>query len=268
MAPASAVQALPWKRRAEHLLVDWTPLVLLIACYEGLRDLVPLIGAPLHNLGWIDLDLFGGQLPTTWLQAHFYQSGPFDWEGSLATVVYFAYYLVPLVVGLLWWLRSRTSYYRYAGALLTLCAMAFVTYVVMPTIPPWLAYPHTVRQITDATVSEWNLPSQLVSLYLHHDYDLDAAFPSLHAAFPVVLIYYGWLRSRALGLSMAVYASLVWLSIVFLGEHYVVDILGGITYAAVAIAVAETVASRRLGRGASGPDGGGTPGWAPGAGSS
>jgi len=244
----AAETSVPRKLKAEHLLLDWAPLLLLIAVYEGLRDLVPLIGASPHNLAWVDLDLFGGQLPTTWLQTRFYQARPLGWEDSVATTVYFLYYLVPLVVGLLWWLRSRTSYYRYAGALLTLCALAFITYVVMPTVPPWLAYPHSVHEITDATIAEWNLPSQLVSIYLHHDYDLDAAFPSLHAAFPVVLIYYGWMRSRPLGALMAVYASLVWLAIVFLGEHYVVDILGGIAYAIVAIVAVETVARRRIRR--------------------
>ncbi len=237
--------ATPRRFRSELFLLDWLPLLTLIAAYEGLRDLVPLINAPHHDLGWVDSALFGGRIPSSWLQAHFYRPQSIDWEDSLATAAYFAYYLIPAFVGLVWWFKSRTEYHRFAAALLTLCALAFVTYVVLPTVPPWLAHPQSVEEITDATILRWNLPRQLVAMYLGHDYNLYAAFPSLHAAFPVVLSYYGWLRSRLLGLLMSGYAGLVWVSVVFLGEHYVVDIAGGIAYAVVAIVVVEFITSRR-----------------------
>jgi len=242
-------QALPSSRRRSDLfLLDWLPLLFLIAAYEGLRDLVPLINAPHHDLSWIDSDLFGGRIPSSWLQSHFYHPPSIDWEDTLATITYFAYYLIPVVVGLVWWFKSRREYHRFAAALVTLCGLAFVTYVVMPTVPPWLAYPQSVDEITDATILQWNLPSQLVAMYVGHDYNLYAAFPSLHAAFPVVLTYYGWLRSRMLGAVMLAYALLVWISVVFLGEHYVVDIVGGIAYATAAVAIVEVVVRQRNAR--------------------
>jgi hypothetical protein len=235
------------RRTARQFVLDWMLLVVLVAVYELLRDVVPLIGAPRHYLGWIDIDVFGGHLPSLWLQANFYR-GSIDWEDTAATSVYFAYYVVPLLVGLLWWFKKRNGYFRYAAALLTLCGMAFMTYIVMPTVPPWLAYPQTIHEITDATIRGWNLPAQVVAVYLDHDYNLFAAFPSLHAALPVILMYYGWLRSRVLGIGMALYAAMVWVSIVFLGEHYVVDIVGGVVYALIAITGVETFARRGLGR--------------------
>jgi hypothetical protein len=218
--------------------------VVLLVVYEGLRDLVPLIGAPHHTLGWIDRALFGGQLPTIWLQRRFYQPGALQWQDTMATALYFAYYLAPLVVGLLWWFKQREMYHRFVAALLALCALAFLTYVLLPTVPPWLADPGSIHKITDETLRKWHLPGPIVALYLHHDYNEYAAFPSLHAAFPVVLVYYGWRYGRILGAGLVVYAGLVWLSIVYLGEHYVADILGGITYAVAAIAVVEAGARR------------------------
>lgn len=231
--------------KARLFVVDWSPLVVLVAIYEALRDLIPLIGAPRRYLGWIDSDLFGGQLPSAWLQARFHQPRSVDWEDAAATAIYFVYYLVPVIVGLLWWFRSRSGYHRYAAALVVLCGLAFATYVAMPTVPPWLAQPQSIDEITDTTIAGLNLPAQLVAMYVGHDYNLYAAFPSLHAAFPVVLAYYGWLRSQAVGVAMAAYAGLVWISIVFLGEHYLVDIAGAIVYAAVAITGVEAAASVR-----------------------
>lgn len=238
----------PRRLAVRRFLLDWTPLVALVVAYETVRDLVPVFGAPHHYLGWIDSSLFGGQLPSIWLQSSLHRSQPVDWEDTAATAVYFAYYVVPFIVGLLWWFKKRSSYFRYATALLLLCGLAFATYIVMPTVPPWLAFPQSVHEITADTVRGWNLPAQLVSVYLDHDYNLYAAFPSLHAAFPVVLVFYGWLRSRILGLLMAAYAVVVWVSIVFLGEHYVVDIAGGILYAVVAILAVEILARWRVRR--------------------
>jgi membrane-associated phospholipid phosphatase len=40
-----------------------------------------------------------------------------------------------------------------------------------------------------------------------------------------------WPRNRRLGLVLAAWTALVWLSVVYLGEHYVADVLGGVAYA-------------------------------------
>lgn len=234
------------RRRIGLFLEDWAPLLALLVAYEGLRDVVPIVGAPHHDLGWIDRAFFAGQLPTIWLQTSFYQPEGLHWQDSFATWVYFAHYRAPLIVGLLWWFKNRAEYHRFAAALLTLCALAFLTYTIMPTIPPWLGDPRSIHEITQETVRKWDVPGQVFSMYTHRDYNLFAAFPSLHAAFPVVLIYYGWLRWRFLGAWLVVYASLVWMSIVYLGEHYFVDILGGVIYAIVAIVVVESIARRRV----------------------
>ncbi len=231
-------------------LRDWAPLAVLLPIYEGLRDLVPLIGVPPRDLAGIDRALFGGQLPTLSLQRPFYDPQAISWQDCLATLVYFAHFLLPVGIGLFLWFADRAQYRRFTAALLTLCALAFITYVVMPTTPPWLGDPRGVHEVTDETIRKLSLPGSLVAIYVHHDYNLYAAFPSLHAAFPVVVAFYGWVHNRLLGLALAARAVLAWVSIVYLGEHYVVDILGGTLYAAVAILVVERSARHPLNRGA------------------
>jgi membrane-associated phospholipid phosphatase len=58
---------------------------------------------------------------------------------------------------------------------------------------------------------------------------------------------YAWSRYRALALGLIAWTAAVGLSIVYLGEHYVVDILDGLLYVAVATIIVEAV-SRRWGR--------------------
>ncbi len=75
-----------------------------------------------------------------------------------------------------------------------------------------------------------------------------AAFPSLHAAFPALAAAYAWSRYRPLAIGLIAWSAAVLLSIVYLGEHYVVDALDGYLYVAVALAIVELVARWRAKR--------------------
>src|ERR1700674_5059718 len=122
--------------------------------------------------------------------------------------------------------------------------MAFATYVVAPTSPPWLAQPSSVRHVIDDAIQRSGLPQGAVWLYSHHDYNLYAAFPSLHAGFPVVAAVAAWQRNRAVGLLLSAWTVVVWLAVVYLGEHYVADVVGGLAYALVAIVIARIITNR------------------------
>jgi membrane-associated phospholipid phosphatase len=76
-------------------------------------------------------------------------------------------------------------------------------------------------------------------LYSHLNPNQFAAFPSLHAAFPALAAAYAWSRYRLLAIGLVVWTAAVLASIVYLGEHYVIDALDGFLYVAVAAATVE-----------------------------
>jgi membrane-associated phospholipid phosphatase len=57
-----------------------------------------------------------------------------------------------------------------------------------------------------------------------------------------------WQRSRVLALGLVLWSLAVVVSIVYLGEHYVVDALVSIAYVVVATAIVEIVSRRRARR--------------------
>jgi membrane-associated phospholipid phosphatase len=63
--------------------------------------------------------------------------------------------------------------------------------------------------------------------------------PSLHTAITVVMAFALWRVRRSLGIAGALYSLLMGFSLIYLGEHYLVDVLAGV---ALAIAVAVCVA--------------------------
>ena len=69
-------------------------------------------------------------------------------------------------------------------------------------------------------------------------YDVTAAVPSLHAAFPFVCLLVAW-RARLPRVVVALLTanlSAVLFAIVYMGEHYVVDAVAGLTYAVLSVA--------------------------------
>ena len=71
-----------------------------------------------------------------------------------------------------------------------------------------------------------------------------AAIPSLHAAYPLLILLFACRFFGARGLVVLPYVAGVWLAIVYLGEHYVFDIVVGALYSGAAFTVAELVLPR------------------------
>lgn len=235
----------PGSNRAVALLLGWAPFVLVLMAYELMRDLAATLHVPPHNLAGVERALFGGYEPTLVLQTAIAKLGDADLIDDAGSLVYSAHFLLPVIVGAWLWSRNRAEFHRFGLTLVVLCALAFVTYVVVPTAPPWLAQPQSVQHLMQDAVLRSGLPPALTWLYSHHDYNLYAAFPSLHAGFPVLAAAAAWRRNKAVGVLLSMWAIVVWVTVVYLGEHYVADVVGGILYAAIALSIVSLLSQNR-----------------------
>jgi len=224
-------------RRVVAVVRGWAPFVLLLIAYELMRDLASAIGMPAHDMARLDRTIFAGYQPTLVLQAAVGRLADADVFEDMGSLVYASHFLLPIALGAWLWTQDRGAFRSFGLTLIVLCGLAFATYVVAPTTPPWLAQPSVVRHLIEETIQRSGVPSSLIWLYSHHDYNLYAAFPSLHAGFPVVAAAAAWGQNRKAGTVLWVWAVIVWVVVVYLGEHYVADVIGGIVYAAIAITV-------------------------------
>lgn len=235
----------PGSNQAVALLLGWAPFVLVLMAYELMRDLAATLHVPPHNLAGVERALFGGYEPTLVLQTTIAKLGDADLIDDAGSLVYSAHFLLPVIVGAWLWSRNRAEFHRFGLSLVVLCALAFVTYVVVPTAPPWLAQPQSVQHLMQDAVMRSGLPPALTWLYSHHDYNLYAAFPSLHAGFPVIAAAAAWRRNKAVGVLLSIWAIVVWVTVVYLGEHYVADVVGGILYAVFALSIVSLLSQNR-----------------------
>ena len=235
--------------RGRTFITDWAPFLLLFFAYEAMRGFASKTGFAPHDLSGLERFFFAGQIPTILLQHAFYRPGVVSWQDVVAMFFYFMHFPLPIVVGFIFWINSREHYWRFVSALLLMCFVAFATYLFWPSAPPWYQLPKEVVKINNATVAAlWGNQFYVSQIYHSFNPNQFAAFPSLHAAFPSLAAVYAWNRYRWLSVGLIFWAIGVGGSIVYLGEHYVVDAVDGLLYVAAATIVVEIVARRRARR--------------------
>jgi len=122
-------------------------------------------------------------------------------------------------------------------------ASGFVVYLLFPEMPPWLAAQHGWLPPTHRYVVETlQGMSGLGRLYAGADPEPNAAMPSLHVAVPMVIAataiaVRGWRRPASW--LWLLYPLTVSFGVLYLGEHYVADVVVGAVLGAVAFAAVE-----------------------------
>ena len=252
---------LPWK---QHLLFlrDWLPVVLLLVFYNVSRGAADkLFDAHVTAMIHADEDMFGwltgGRIPTIWLQQHLYHPGTVQWWEVVVTLVYVSHFLTVPTVAVVLWLRNRGLSYRFMRRWITLSLAGLVTYFLYPAAPPWYAWrpagvlPEQVYRISSNGFDAIGLHSAgntLNALQADQSNPV-AAMPSLHTAYAMMAVafFLPMVRKRWWPVLLA-YPLAMTFTLVYTGEHYVIDVLVGWLYVAavfVAVGFAERWWSRR-----------------------
>jgi hypothetical protein len=224
---------------ARGVIFDWLPFYLILVGYDFLRGFVGTnpIFAP-HFVPQIDADkfLFGGSVPTVWLQERLYEVGQLPWYDVFSWAIYLTHYFMVFIVAAYLWRVSHARFLEFRAMVIALSIAAFVTYALVPAAPPWMASDHfLIGPVTRVTGSVWTelgvAPAASIWDKGTSLYNPVAALPSLHAAFPMLLCCYFWRNgpvARVLGVAYVL--AMGW-TLVYGGEHYVFDVLLGWIYA-------------------------------------
>ena len=223
-------------------LRDWVPFIALMIAYEFARGGAEWLNADILGRGpfyapMIDIDraLFLGSLPPEFVQSWFWTGHVrvFDWViGSFNKVHFF----VPPTLLFIIWLERRPHFVRCATAIVITSFIGAVIFFLFPAAPPWLASEHglihvvSINSLQDASNG---LPKGSSFIASQIPRNPVAAVPSLHSAYALLTVMIAWTWRRRVGYAFLVYPIVMWFSIVYLGDHYVADIIAGVAVALI-----------------------------------
>jgi membrane-associated phospholipid phosphatase len=179
----------------------------------------------------VDRALGCGELPTHRLQRTFSRPGPVGARDVFLTIVHWAWFLEPHAA-LLWIiLRNEERFPRSARQMAAAFDLGCVVYMLVPTAPPWWAGENgytgePVRRIM-VEVGEPMWGRAWPKMYESLGGNPWAAMPSLHLATSALAALLLAEMGSDAGAAGWGYALTLGFALVYLGEHYVVDLVVG-----------------------------------------
>ncbi len=228
--------------KQRQMVVDLVFYATMWLSYDYSRGIADTFGFPLQVEAPRNIDraLFLGTDPNAWMQDHFLEASV-RWYDVLGSLVYFTHFFVPVATSVYLWIRFRDEWLRYIRRFATVLFAGVLTYVVLPTAPPWMAasekYPYRIMEpLSRPTGRGWSeLGLETVNSVLLKGQQWanpTAAIPSLHAAFALFVVVFFWNRMPNRwwrGVSL-LFPFAMGLTLVYFGEHYVTDIVAGWLY--------------------------------------
>lgn len=206
----------------------WTVLQLGYVLFRGTGD---DLSEP-RNIQAIEESVFFGN-PAEWLQHSIYENGAI-WLDFASFVAHGFWFGLPFGLGLALMLYRRPLLMEFLVWTSVVSYVCVAIFMVFPVDPPWM-HADVVRVLSERDFAD----------YTAVDTNPSAAFPSMHAALPAAMALFFFLRypERSLYAWLCLFFALaIGFSVVYLGEHWVIDVLAG--YAAAAVTA--LLCSRRL----------------------
>ena len=224
-----------YNRRSHRFLKDWFPFLSLFLCYEAMAAMVPILSRVVHVAEPVNMEMqLFGSIPTLVLQ-RLCRTPFLDYLGAF---FYSLHFFAPTVFAFILWRYAPENYRKYVLALGIGTYSALITFLVYPVAPPW----YGVQATRILTQLDHNLGMPFYrSLFDFVESNPFAAFPSLHAMYPTLISLYAFKIKKAKALPVLLFPIGVWFSTIYLGEHYVIDVIGGIAYAVCAFLMAEKI---------------------------
>lgn len=159
---------------------------------------------------------------------------------------------IPLLFASYLFVKNKKLLLHFFGAFLTVNLIGFAFYYIYPAAPPWYLKKYGTEII-------YNTPGSAAGLTHFDDYfninifrslyeknaNVFAAMPSLHAAYPIIVLMYGIRQKLKLGIIIfALFLIGIWFSAVYSGHHYIIDLLAGGLCAILGITIFEKIITK------------------------
>lgn len=224
-----------WRRQR----VWWFAYVAGIFVYTLLRAYADETGIPIRT-GYaisIDQSIFLGTDPIPWLQDRFFDPLSLGWQDYFSVAVHWSFFIAPHLAAVVIFLVRRDLFPKYVVMVAGTMYLALLLFFLLPTSPPWLAAQsgalpgvYRVMDFVGGSVDPDTYESFYASL---GEPNSVAAMPSLHQGVTFAMFLWAWDHARRLAPWLLAYTVIMGLALMYLGEHYLADLVAGMACAAL-----------------------------------
>lgn len=223
------------RAQISRMIRDWVVLVAIYMAYDYSRGTADQWGIPVNFTGPRNLDgiLTLGREPVSGMQRCFYTPGDVKWYDVTGSIIYMTHFVLPVLPLAVLRIRNRPEWIRYVRRFSVTLFTSVLVFIVYPAAPPWMAseqgFMPPLERITGRGWGEVGLDT--VSKTFDRGVAVlnpVAAMPSLHAGLALLVALWftrnsaRWVRGAAL-----LHPFFMMVTLVYFGEHYIVDCLAG-----------------------------------------
>jgi len=215
----------------------WYPHLFFLFCFEELAYLVHLV-----YRGWFDTKLIAvdawltGVNPSLWLERLAHPA-----LNEFMQFAYFTYFVYLLILGgILYYRREMESYWAVMTYSAVGYALGYVISIVFPVQSPWFTF-----------AGMWHSElaggpfTALINFIEKCGRVHGAAFPSQHVAGAMAALWGAWRHRRWLFWTFSPFVLCMCVSTVYVRNHYVADVFGGMITGTLGYAIGEWIIRRR-----------------------
>lgn len=183
------------------------------------------------ELAAADVHLFG-RLASGWIHL----AGRPAWLTDLASLAYASYYVLPIAVAAVIWLRKREQFDRFVFAMTTVLLLSYTAYFAAPA-----SGPRVPDELAPAILGGGAISAALRAFLGFAERNQLDAFPSGHTAASLVMLAQAWPHLPRARIPLAAAVAAIVFSTVYLSLHYVIDVVAGAALAGVLLAALPTM---------------------------
>jgi membrane-associated phospholipid phosphatase len=161
----------------------------------------------------------------------------YTWLDVLAGFFYLCWIPVPLIFAGILFFKNKNYFFQFSLSFFLVNLIGFIGYYVYPAAPPWYVAQHGFEFIstTPGNTAGMGRFDEFFGVHIFSGLyskssNVFAAMPSLHAAYMLIVLFYG-IMSRMKRVYNYLFAFIlfgIWFSAVYSSHHYVLDVLAGI----------------------------------------
>ena len=237
---------------SRRMILSFLFFLLFWIIYDSMRVVPNYELNPVHIVEPYNLEkiFFGIQCDDRILTPNeYYAENTDSLKDLLAGFFYLTWVPLPVFYGMWLFFKDRPMLIKFSFAFLLTNLIGFVIYYSYPAAPPWYLMLH-------GNVENFQIPGNAANLMrfdalvgtpifenmYNKNANVFAAIPSLHAAYPIILFYFG-LKKKYKWLSVIFFIDIIgiWFAAVYSLHHYIIDLILGGFCAIFAIFVFELV---------------------------